>query len=872
VEGLCYLLIGTKAFTVHLLVIDPSQPFTQLPENYGEPSFLRALSSLQLSDEVGRPSCFTASFVKTSVSASCEFLVGLETNSFIRVSYPVVDLELKLSSAKISVVKPPKSLVKAFSSLFRSTEDTDSIVSIACLPSNLVTLNSSGVLRIWSNVLRASVLAEAAVGDQPTIYKCVAKAVDAGVKVAIAYECSGSQCVSVHSYSALGLQVVAVFCAPHSSSFFDCDLNNSCLAVVWQTFNKVEVACYSFHEAVSSKVLSAVEEDGEDYRLLGVTCTEGFVALIRENYVGLLRRPVSPLEGMSWHAESVSKRFADFTHSADVETLKQLRIETQGSQLACLLGLVRLWRPRLMEEEAVELYIDRVRACYLPYHIAMVLKEALPDTATLLTLLEQLRSLLDNSPRVTLDESPSVWPVSVIQLLSQALISLACSLTELALDLLVLVHLTQDKAELFREMPFLQDFTATAESCVAIYRGLSCKPKGYQAAPAVTAVLAERSAALIGFTEFVNVFSFTDWVEATLASIFQHLKVLLPISNNCGTPTLLELLATTGQAEAVHSMLNVLPPCYAGLEFEAALFNRTGIDRVSVLADSLTEAGHQEFLTGRWWRLALNQPELHNDSLSLKLLSLVSSSERISRSAAYEAAQTLAYLAQLYTENQGLICDIYHNFIKLGCLKSAFAILLVMPEASEHISTLAQALFETGKLHEVPWAQTSLRSELMESVRELAANEHFSLDGPLQCVRYAEDAAIIFGPNIKPIRPFLGYHDLLYALELQTGQFSAAAASMYSYACKIEHALRIEGYRSQAEDFCKRLQRDALLCASVALNSSKEDWFVTSAMTRRSELKRTVEGRAVEAFGSEAEHLLVTRADLQFKLASLLRA
>eukprot|EP00359_Climacostomum_virens_P005321 CAMPEP_0204905154 /NCGR_PEP_ID=MMETSP1397-20131031/5270_1 /ASSEMBLY_ACC=CAM_ASM_000891 /TAXON_ID=49980 /ORGANISM="Climacostomum Climacostomum virens, Strain Stock W-24" /LENGTH=980 /DNA_ID=CAMNT_0052074023 /DNA_START=1088 /DNA_END=4030 /DNA_ORIENTATION=+ len=880
VEGLCYIFLGTKALTVHLLVLDPSKPLAQLPDYYDEGNFLRALSSLQLSEEVGRPACFTAQLIHSKLSTSSEFLIGLESNSFIKASYPIEDFELKLSNPRILVMRPPKSLVKAFSSLFKSADANDAIVSIAEVSSYVITVNSSGILRVWSSAEKMRVLAEAVVAERPSIFKVVSRAKGTSVLTAVALESSGSQSISLFSFSTHGIELLSVVSPPYSYQYFDFDLNDSTMAVVWTSESKHQIACFSVNEACNSQVLAAELEGytNEDMRILGVTCTNGFAAVIRARFLGLLRKPITQLEGHSWLAELVRSKYETCVDSADIEIIKQLRIEVQGfdgSWLGGSLALVRLWRPPLDSNELIEDYLERVRRTDLPYHIGMLMTETMNHQFlfNFAAMMNDMQLFLGNSQLVKLDESVSVWPNSIMHLLSQGLLSLSYSLTELALDMLILGQLTVDKSELFLDGPLihLQELSATAESCLAIQRGLSCSPAACNSAPAITMILAERSAALIGFPDYIDVQNFTEWAESTLSSIFHHLKLLMPSRNNCATPTLLELLSTIGQTEAVNRVIQTLPPCYAGIEFESALCNRSGIERVSVLADATGEGGLHEFMTGRWWKLTSPPTDLHRGDLALKFLSLVGGADSVPREVALEAAQMLAYVAQAYSENEGMICDIYHNYIKLGSLSYAFALLSIMEYPEKHIASLVQALFLTGKLQELPLAQTYLRSLVIDTVRELAAKEQFSIDLPLQCARFAKEAWDMFGNRLKSTRPFLGFHDLLFSLELQTGQFAAAAAAMYSYAHKIEQAINVEGYIDKAEEFCKKLHKHALLCASTSLHASQESVFITESFKGRSSLKRTAEGKSLEPIGSEADREFVTREGLQQKLAKLLR-
>lgn len=804
---------------------------------------------------------------------NCEFLVGLENNRFIRACYPIEGLELKLAHPKILVIHPPKSLAKAFSSLFRANDSDDAIVSITALSSCIVTVNSSGMLRVWNSAEKMKVLAEGVIGDRPNIYKVVAKSKDALVKIAVAFESCETLCVSVHSFTVQGLEMLSVLSAPCSSVFKDLDLNDSMMVVAWQTSERVILSCYSFNEAGYSQVLEAENESETDFKVQGVTCTDGFAAVVRDKFVGLLRSPVSPLESMSWLAGSLCSRYYTFVDTADAEHMRQLRIEVQGYEVEGVLALVRMWRPQLKPDENIMTYLDRIRDCDLPYHIGILIGEFMTSSfeANFLSTHNSLQKLLINSPLGQLDTSTSAWPHSVLHLFSQALISLSYSLTELALDLLVVAQLTLDKAELFDKVHIfqMQEFTATAESCLAVFRGLSYRPKNYNAAPAVTMILAERSGALIGYSDYVDVQAFTAWTESAIKTIFQHLKLLITDFNNSASPQLAELLSCLGQPEAVVSMLEALPPCYAGLEFEHTLSTGYGIERVSVLADAPDQQGLREFMGGRWWKFT-SSPTMNENGLQLDFLSLVCNVTAIPATIRCASAWMLAFVAQGRPESDKIFVEAYHSLIKSGALKAAYSILNVINDPAPYLIAMAEALFATGKLHEIPTAQTRVRSQLVEAVRELAARELFNIDIPLQCNRYADDFFLIYNHNLKSTNPFVGYHELLFQLELQTHQFTAAAATMYSYALKVEQALKLEGYKTASKDSCRRLQRHALLCSSVALQSSTSIMFIAETYTRRSRLKRTAEGNEVKLYGDDVERVLVTKNSLQQKLAELL--
>lgn len=838
------------------------------------------------------------------LSASCELLIGLEDNSFIRAKYQIQDYELMLSSPPIEVVRPPNSLVKAFSSLFKSKENEDFIASIASVSDFVVTLSSSGALRVWSFTVKMYVLAEATVADSLSIYKCVVKAQDTAIIIATAFESNDSYCVSVHRFIEQDLALLTVLYAPLFFEYFDLDLSQSMVAVMWRAVGKTELACYSLTETCCSKALLSDTADDGPTSMLGVTCTDCFAAVIRNEFIGVLRSPVNQLEKESWLVGSLSTQYSELAKAYDAEMALQMRIESQSSELYAALALVRLWRPRLFNDERVMDYIVMVQEVELPYQIGILLQDMLTPRliAHFKMTHDQLNNLLAMGQLVHLDESASAWPHSAINLLSQSLVSLSFSLTELAIDLLVLAQLIADRPEFFdiKLDCQLQDLTATTESCLAIFRGLSYTPKfdtehqehyengrpvqdlsrsdretsmqdqGVNAAPAVTMVLLERSASLIGFTDNADARSLTKWLRAKLSSIFQHFSLLLPSRNNCDSPTLLSLLVSVGQIEAAASMLDVLPPCYAGFEFESALCGKVVVDRVSVLVDSVSEGSSDEFLTGRWCRLASPSPGFKGDK-STKFLSLVSCAEKVHPSVRHDATQMLAYLAQGKPEIEDLICDIYHNFINQGQLKAAFSVLVVMSEPALHIGAFAKALLNSDNIDELPRTWTTLRKLLVESVKALAEKELFNSEMPLQCSRYSKYCTLINGSSSMSTRQFVGFHDLLYFMHLQIGQFTEAAATMYNYACKIELAIKLEGIHNKTKDFCIKLLRDSLLCASAALRSSQSDKFIAETISERSDRKRSFIGASVEAHRSDTGRMLVTKESLQQKLAELFR-
>jgi hypothetical protein len=830
VNDLYYLILGTKAFTVHLLAIDLVQPFSMKLEDAGY--FLKASSSLHIGYKSGSPTCFTAKLTDFNVFTSCDFLIGLNRTGFLRARYPVENNEVKPITLKTSVIRPPRSFVEVVGSMLFSTESQDGLVSITALEPYLVTLTASGALKVW-NIDKFCVLAESQIAADPRIYKTVAKAYDSQVTIAIAYESNETQCISVFNYSSQGLVLVCVLCAPSLGLFYDFDMNSREVVAAWRTSSATLVRSYSLIGSQQSKVLIEGGEEDRAYSILGVTCTEGFSALVRGEFVGLLRRATCQLERVSWLAEDICSRYGEQQGCLGVDAyksfqLQSLRIEVQGSGLEGALALVRMWRPKY--REGLQEFIEDLENWDFPWTFAIALKEALPYSfaGSFKEILTSLSPCFDMASLPNHCESGDAWPNSTLHLLSGSVISLSRSLVESVLDLLTLAKLVQDKPELqtAEQLDFMEELTRTAKVCLATYWGLSAQDRP-EAAAVVTMILAERSGDFMRITGPTTELRLAEWTTQATSCIFGCLSLPLLQPSASDTPILLQLLAELGQTKAALEISYVLPYCHPGTELELALCMDEGVGRAGIL----NALSHDEADVKPKVGSAHSTPQQSGKGSSIKdFMSSICLFDRASAKLKSDASEWLAYLAQVNLDDSSLLNQSFTEYVAQGNFRSAYAVLQVIPGYSKDlVRSLAQLLINHGSLADFPTVPNQLRADLLESVRSSAAVESFSIEDALCCNRYIQEAFDLLRKDMQPKQAFLGFSDLLYALELQTCQYSSAAAAMHTYANKIEYALITEEFTRSQILFCHRVLKDSLLLASVAMNASQDAFFIAAA-------------------------------------------